>query len=147
MTEKKKKLPAKKRNHGGGKPAHVPTDITRAKVEAMSACGTPQTSIAAIIGIDDKTLRKYYRHELDYALDKANAAIGGKLYQRAMSGDLKAQQFWLRTRAKWSTQHDVNLSGGLVTADVTPPADADKEHTDPMEAARAYKELIKRVTE
>ena len=43
---------------------HKPTDDMRKQVEQASGLGLPHDQIAALIGISDETLRKYYRAEL-----------------------------------------------------------------------------------
>ena len=59
------------------KPTFTPTNEERALVEQMSSVGIPQESICLVIrdGIDDKTLRKHFRRELDTAAIRANAAV------------------------------------------------------------------------
>mgnify|MGYP006093489037 FL=1 len=64
----------------------------------MSAVGRPQEGIAAILGIDVKTLRKHYRVELDTAAEKANAKVSGALYNKAIAGDSTAIIWWEKTR-------------------------------------------------
>jgi hypothetical protein len=54
-----------------------------------------------VVGIDPKTLRKYYREELDLGEAKANAQVAGFLFNAAKNGNVTAQIFWLKTRAKW----------------------------------------------
>ena len=44
---------------------HEPTAESRKLVESTSGLGLPHEQIAILVGIDDKTLRKYYRAELD----------------------------------------------------------------------------------
>lgn len=78
---------------------HVPTDKSRKKVEQMAAVGVPQEDISKVIGIDSKTLRKYYREELDTSLIKANAQVGGALFEKARKGDTSAMIWWEKTRA------------------------------------------------
>ena len=80
-----------------------PTDQDRRLVEKMGAVGVPHESIALVIrdGIDDKTLRKHFRRELDTAKVKANAKIGGKLFSMAMAGNVTALIFWAKTRMGW----------------------------------------------
>lgn len=68
----------------------------------MSAVGAKHETIAAIIGIDDKTLRKHYREELDNGSDIANAQIGGSLFTKAIGGDTSALIFWCKTRMGWT---------------------------------------------
>jgi len=55
--------------------AHKPTDESRRMVESTSGLGLPHEQIAILVGIDDKTLRKYYRTELDLGKAKANGQI------------------------------------------------------------------------
>ena len=64
--------------------------------------------VAAYIGIDDKTLYKYYKDELDNSAIKANANVGKFLYQAASgqalttgasySDCVRAAMFWAKTR-------------------------------------------------
>lgn len=86
-----------------GKPLFKPTDDERKLVEQMSAVGIPHESIALIVrdGIDDKTLRKHFRRELDTAAIKANAKVGGTLFNKAMAGDTTAAIWWSKTRMGW----------------------------------------------
>lgn len=83
------------------KPPHEPTKATRELVQLHTMVGTRQEAIASIIGIDPKTLRKYYRDELDQSKAKANATIGGALFNKAKSGDTTAMIFWMKTQAGW----------------------------------------------
>jgi len=84
-----------------GAPPHEPTRVTRELVQLHAMVGTRQETIAEIIGIDPKTLRKYYRNELDQSKAKANATIGGALFNKAKSGDTTAMIFWMKTQAGW----------------------------------------------
>ena len=87
-----------------GKPAFKPTENERRLVEQMSAVGIPHESIAAVVrnGIDDKTLRKHFRKELDTAAVKANAKVAGSLYNRALAGSDTAAIWWTKARMRWS---------------------------------------------
>lgn len=62
-----------------------------------------------MIGVSDRTLRKYYRQELDFATAQANAAIGGSLFNKAKAGNIQAQIFWMKTRAGWRETNNHNL--------------------------------------
>ena len=90
------------------KPPHEPTDAQRQLVQLHATIGTQQSVIADILGIDDKTLRKHYREELDQAMAKANATIGGALFNKAKNGDTAAQIFWMKTRARWRETNQVD---------------------------------------
>lgn len=88
---------------------HDPTPENRQTVQIHATVGTPQELIAEILGIDAKTLRKYYRTELDHSKAKANATIGGALFNKAKGGDTTAQIFWMKTQAGWKEQQDVTI--------------------------------------
>lgn len=94
---------------GGGKPEHVPTDASRQLVNLHATIGTRQEIIASLIGIGVDTLVKHYRNELDQALAKANAAVGGALYRKAMDGDTTAMIFWMKTRARWRETQEIDV--------------------------------------
>lgn len=91
-----------------GRPEHEPTDDSREYVGRMVAIGIDQESIAAILEIDAKTLRKHYRHELDHGKAIANAKVGTSLFQKATGGDTTAAIFWMKTRAGWRETQNVN---------------------------------------
>ena len=103
-----------------GQQPHEFNEDTRKSVEMMSAVGIPQESIAGALKIDAKTLRKYYRDELDNAKTKANAKVGGALFNKAINGDTTAQIWWTKTRMRWkeTTVHEVvGKDGGPVLWD------------------------------
>jgi hypothetical protein len=56
-----------------GRRSHRPDAAQRRQVEAMAAYGIPADDISRVVGVDPKTLRKYYREELDLGETKANA--------------------------------------------------------------------------
>lgn len=73
-------IPApKKKPHTGGKPAHVPNELTRKTVSLCAFIGYTQAQTARLIGVDEKTLRKYYEAELEEGSDKISAAVAGNL--------------------------------------------------------------------
>ena len=61
-----------------GRRAHKPDPAQRRQVEAMAAYGIPEPDISRVVGIDPKTLRKYYRDELDLGDDQGQRP-GGRL--------------------------------------------------------------------
>lgn len=92
------------------KPPHEPTKATRDTVQMHTLVGTTQADIARVIGIDVKTLRKWYRNELDLAKARANATIGGALFNKARAGDTTAMIFWLKTQAGWRERQEIDHS-------------------------------------
>ena len=92
-----------------GKPAHVPTDKTRAEVSALTSFGITQDEISTYLDIDLKTLRKHYRRELDTGTTRANAAMAKRLFDAGVKdGSVPAMIFWLKTRARWRETDDSN---------------------------------------
>ena len=87
---------------------HAPTKESRQIVQLHATIGTTQAIIADILGIDGKTLTKYYREELDQALARANASVGGALYNKAKGGDTAAMIFWMKTRAGWREKQEID---------------------------------------
>lgn len=78
---------------------YEPNDKDRALVKSYTAVGIRQEHVALILGITEKTLRKYYRLELDTAGIEANAAVGGTLFRMATSGECPAATiFWGKTK-------------------------------------------------
>lgn len=69
--------------------AHKPTPETIAEVRALTTFGVPQEEIAEYIGIDPKTLRKYYREELDKSTLKVHARVASFLANAATGAALK----------------------------------------------------------
>jgi len=96
--------------------AHQPDPSQRRQVEAMAAYGIPEVDISRVMGIDPRTLRNDYRDELDLGQTKANAQVAGFLFNAAKNGNVTAQIFWLKTRARWKEPPtDLNHSGAVGT--------------------------------
>ena len=93
--------------------AHEPTPETRAEVVALTSFGVNDVEIARYIGVDPKTLRKYYRDEMDTASTRANATVAKFIFRTASGAALKdgngatyadcvrAAMFWAKTRMRW----------------------------------------------
>lgn len=99
--------------HGGsiGNPPFVPTDQQRADVRAWAKIADENT-IARQLGISRSTLVKYFAPELQSGRFEAVAAIGGKLIQKAMAGNIPSMIFYLRTQGKWNTRVEVTGADG-----------------------------------
>jgi len=91
--------------------AHQPTEETKKLVESTSGLGLPHEQIAILVGIDDKTLRKYYRAELDLGKAKANGQIAKTLFSKATSGDTTALIWWTKTQLKWAETQKLEHTG------------------------------------
>jgi hypothetical protein len=116
--------------------AHRPDPAQRRQVEALAAYGIPEADISGVVGIDPKTLRKYYRDELDLGETKANAQVAGFLFNAAKNGNVTAQIFWLKTRAKWrETPLELRHSGAIGRKDLSELSD--EEQMDRIHTLRA----------
>ncbi len=126
------------------KEAHQPTEKTRAEIVALRSYGVPIKEVASYIGIDDKTMYKYYRAELEQSAMKANANVGKFLYQAASgqalttgathSDCVRAAMFWAKTRMGWketNVQEHTGANGGVIQVNTTA-----------MSAEEAYNLLI-----
>ena len=100
---------------------HMPDPVNRRQVEALAGYGVPEAEIAALVGIDPKTLRKHYRHELDHGHTKANAKVAENLFRKA-TGDGResviAAIFWLKARARWK-ETSVHEHAGVPDSPIT----------------------------
>lgn len=76
------------------RPTFKPTTELRAKVKTLAAHGAPQDEIATLVGCSAKTLRKYFRRELDQGAAEALAAVAAKLLELVQAGNVTAQIFW-----------------------------------------------------
>ena len=91
--------------------AHKPSDESRRLVESSSGLGLPHEQIGILVGIDDKTLRKYYRQELDKGKAKANGQIAKTLYSKAISGDTTSLIWWTKAQMRWSETVKQEVTG------------------------------------
>ena len=99
-----------------GQAPHTPTEDQRKRVSEMVAFGISQMQIAGVMGMDEKTLRKYYREELNTGSALANEKVAKNLFAQAMKDDFRATpaaMFWAKTRMGWREKVDLNISGSL----------------------------------
>lgn len=109
--------------------SHEPNEITREVVRTHAAVGTPQETVAYMLGITVPTLTKYYRDELAHGLAIANGMVGSVLWAKAMAGDPASVFFWMKTRAGYresqNHRHTLGLGIGQDESEV-PEGDASK---------------------
>lgn len=106
--------------HPGGRPPFKPTEQQRGNVRGLVAFGHTLEEIRSFItGPDGKPiavscLRKHFKAELADGLVKANAEVANGLFKNAKNGNVAAQIFWLKTRARWkeTQQHEVTGKDG-----------------------------------
>jgi hypothetical protein len=100
-------------------PAHQPTERDRETVRTMYAYGICEEDIARVIGITDRTLRKYYREELDTARPHFHRLIAqrialfalGKIDGAPHADSLRACMFIAKTQMKWRETDNLELQG------------------------------------
>ncbi len=63
------------------------------------------------MGIDDKTLRKYYRDELNVGKAKANGQIAKTLFSKAVAGDTTSLIWWTKAQMRWSETVKQEMTG------------------------------------
>lgn len=94
------------------RPRFAPTGEQRKLVGQLAAFGVPHSQIVTVIvaangkPISINTLRKYFSDVLRSGATKANAQVAGALFRNAIDGNVAAQIFWLKTRARWSERND-----------------------------------------
>ena len=98
-----------------GRPAAVLSPKQVDQVEALAAVCT-KAQIAAYFCVTEKTFRAIEERQPEvftaYRKGKARAIadIGSALFQKALSGDIRAMQFYLKTQAGWSEKKRLELS-------------------------------------
>lgn len=94
-----------------GRPPHAPDSGSRRLVEHHAAIGTPHEQIAKLLQVSLNTLKKHYREELELGLARANAVVGGTLFNEAKKGNITAAIFWMKTRGGWRETSRVEHTG------------------------------------
>ena len=94
------------------RPSFKPTVEKQKMVKSMAAIGLTHDQMATAIGIrSPKTLRKYFRKQLNAGNAEAIAKVTSVGYEMAQSGKYPAMtRFWLRMHP--STSKDEVFAGG-----------------------------------
>ena len=105
-----------------GRPPAVLSPKQVDQVEALAAVCT-KAQMAAYFGVTEKTFRAIEQRQPEvftaYRRGRARAIadIGSALYQKALEGDIRAMQFYLKTQAGWSEKNKLELSNAGEQAD------------------------------
>ena len=84
----------------------IPIDAS--EIERLASCGLTDAQICAALSVHSETLRRRKRDSVEFAAAltrgraRGTAAVASALYDKAITGDLKAQMFFLKTRAGWT---------------------------------------------
>jgi hypothetical protein len=108
ISPRKKRAPRK----GEGRPATKFTKVQRETILAMARVGITHVKIAEVMGTTNKTLRKHCQKELDFGSLLATAAVGSKLYDLALDGNVAACIFWMKARAGWTERAEITGKDG-----------------------------------
>ena len=90
---------------------HEPTEATKAEVKALASMGIRHEDIADYIGIDNKTLYKYYSD----ITSKAKITAAHKMAQAVFrmgteQNNVTAAIFWLKCHAGWSDKQEIDIT-------------------------------------
>jgi len=116
-----------------------PTDEDRRMVKMLAGVGMSREEIALKMGIKQtKTLRKYFKEELDLGAIEADARVKSRIYSDAMAGNTKAQELWLRyissNRSSFRGQLPQQAPGLNIVCD---PGPIPEEQTNPTQNTAA----------
>lgn len=114
----------KEKKSNRGRPVFAATEEIRHTVETMVGIGIGQSDISRALRIDEKTLRKHFRDELDTGKTKLVTRIADSLMRQALAGNVGAAAFFLKTQAGWRERVDVNTEvtgrgGGAVQVEAS----------------------------
>jgi predicted transcriptional regulator len=99
----------------GGRPEKYLAENDVIQIEALAAMCT-KGQIADYFGMTEKTFRAIEHRQPEvftaYRKGKARAIaeVGSALYQKALDGDIRAMQFYLKTQAGWTEKHALEVS-------------------------------------
>lgn len=104
---------------GRGRPAFKPTDEMRCAVAVLAAAGTRHDLIGRAFNTTVKTLKKHFPKELREGLQIIGAAVGKRLIEKALAGDLTSIIWFEKTRMGFHEKMD--LAHGVNGAPVESP--------------------------
>lgn len=113
---------------------HEPTDRSRQTVRILKANGNSHKTICLILEIDEKTLMKHYRTELDEALEHVKGQVGAAIVRSALQGNMAAASWWMARRGgvDWKAPKDTEdgekgatiiIRGGIASVQHEPSDD------------------------
>src|SRR6201986_4003849 len=128
----------------------VVNETVREKVRHLAGVGVRQDDIARLVGCAPKTLRKRCRDDLDRGVAEANAVVSGSLFAAAKGGNVTAQIFWLKSRARWrenAARSDAASGGdaeGSSPVVLVLPAQPPRPRVDARAARRASRHFVRK---
>ena len=80
------------------------------KIREMRGSGFTLEMTANAAGMSVPTLCRLYSDELREGCARANLAVGKRLFEKCMEGDITALIFWAKTRMGWSEKQKIDIS-------------------------------------
>lgn len=89
------------------------SDEERSMVIQMAVAGIEHTKIAAYLKMSFEQLRYRYSHELETSTDVLVARVGASMAMRALAGDVRAQESFLKARGgdAWRDKKALEITG------------------------------------
>lgn len=109
MTEPEPAPPKKRR----GRPSTKFTDQQREDVVVLAELGTPQDTIARVMGISRETLAKFFGEELSGAKEFCKAKVKLKIFKLCMDEDRAMLMFFAKTQMGWRETQHIEHSGNI----------------------------------
>ena len=88
---------------------HKVTDTSTQLVQCMAESGQTYEVIAKCLGVHQQTLVKHYGSTLDTFKGMALMEVGKTLFAKAISGDVTACIFILKTQGGWKEPKTVDI--------------------------------------
>ena len=112
------------------RPCIKPTPEQQKLVKSLAAYGFTHEQIGQRLGIrSPKTMRKYFREELDRGILEANAMVAQTLHKMAVSGQHpSATFFWLKCRAGWKDRSAIEFPASAAPPFIVAKEQGESQH-------------------
>ena len=87
--------------------------MQRNTVKVMVAGGIQQSAIAGVLGITEPTLRRHFKTEIANGAAEVNAMVVAEHLKRIKAGDMRAIEWWEKSRMGWTEKALVD-EGALI---------------------------------
>ncbi len=141
MPSEAAKPPEKKPRIKPGQPEYEKNERDNNLVLVMAAGGISQDRMASAMGIDAKTLRKYFREQINAGSARADAQVVQSLFNMATTGgNVAAAIWWTKTRMRWSER--IVVADGS-ESDLDPASLTDEQIAQRIEKLRRNTSVVR----
>lgn len=109
----------------GGAPSYAPTQADQELMLGLMVNGVSVHQAAAILKIDEKTLRKHFPEEIVHGREVASGKVASALFAAAIkcgsSHEVTAAIFFLKARAGWKDGYTISNPDGTNVFPEAPP--------------------------